>query len=206
MNDVSLIEKAKVLMDIIVSSPLFLFCFMMGIAVLILFIISIKKEKKINKWIFISIWIVLAIIIIINYSSVIFKIIDSLFDALFMAIYFPNTTVYFIIIFISNFFFIFSLFRKRIHKKFKIINFINALILDLFFILIMDTVKTNSIDIYDQLSMYTNFDVMVLMQLNTSIFISWILISLLISAHDKLKKYDKKELPEMPEIVFDESE
>jgi len=206
MNDVSLIEKLKALMNIIVSSPLFLFCFMMGIAVLILFIISIKKEKKINKWIFISIWIVLSIIIIINYSSLVFKIIDSLFDALFMAIYFPNTTVYFIIIFISNFFFIFSLFRKKIHKKFKIINFINALILDLFLILIMDTVENNSIDIYSQISMYSNFNVMVLMQLNTSIFISWILISLLISAHDKLKKYDKKELPEMPEIVFDESE
>lgn len=206
MNDVSLIEKLKALMNIIVSSPLFLFCFMMGIAVLILFIISIKKEKKINKWIFISIWIVLSIIIIINYSSLVFKIIDSLFDALFMAIYFPNTTVYFIIIFISNFFFIFSLFRKKISKKFKIINFINALILDLFLILIMDTVENNSIDIYSQISMYSNFNVMVLMQLNTSIFISWILISLLISAHDKLKKYDKKELPEMPEIVFDESE
>ena len=206
MNDVSLIEKAKALMDIVVSSPLFLFCFMMGIAVLIFFIILIKKEKKINKWIFISIWIVLALIIIINYSSLVFKIVDSLFDALFMAIYFPNTTVYFIIIFISNFFFIFSLVRKKISTKFKIINFINALIIDLFLILIMDTVKTNSLDIHDQISMYTNFNIMVLMQLNSATFISWILISLLISAHAKLKKYDKKELPKMPEIVFDDSE
>ena len=150
--------------------------------------------------------IVLALIIIINYSSVVFKIIDGLFDALFMAIYFPNTTVYFITIFITNFCLIFSLFRKNLNKKFKIINFINALIVDLFLILIMDTVKTNSIDIYDKISMYTNFEVMLLMQLNFSIFISWILITLLISAHDKLKKYDKKELPKMPEIVFDESE
>lgn len=206
MDDVTLIEKVKALMDIIVSSPLFLFCFMMGIAVLILFIISIKKEKKVNKWIFISIWIVLAIIIIINYHSIVFKIIDNIFDSIFMAIYFPNTIVYFIILFISNFFFIFSLLRKKINKKFKIINFINALIVDLLLILIMDTVKNNSIDIYNQVSMYTNFNVMILMQLNSSIFISWILISLLMSAHNKLKKYDKKELPEMPEIVFEESE
>ena len=206
MDDVTLIEKVKALMNIIVSSPLFLFCFMMGIAVLILFIISIKKEKKVNKWIFISIWIVLAIIIVINYHSIVFKIIDNIFDSIFMAIYFPNTIVYFIILFISNFFFIFSLLRKKINKKFKIINFINALIVDLLLILIMDTVKNNSIDIYNQVSMYTNFNVMILMQLNSSIFISWILISLLMSAHNKLKKYDKKELPEMPEIVFEESE
>lgn len=206
MNDVSLIEKIKTLTDIIISSPLFLFCFMMGIAVLIFFIISLKKEKKVNKRIFIFVWLILAIIIIINYNSVIFKIIDNLFDALFMALYFPNTTVYFIILFISNFLFIVSLFRKKINKKFKIINFINALIVDLFLILIMDTVKTNSIDIYNQVSMYTNFNLMILLQLNSAIFISWILISLLFSAHDKLKKYDEKELPAMPEIVFDDSE
>lgn len=206
MNDVSLIEKLKALMNIIVSSPLFLFCFMMGVAVLILFIISIKKEKKVNKWIFISIWLVLAIIILVNYYSVVLKIIDNLFDALFMSIYFPNITVYFMMLFISNFFFVFSLFRKKISKKFKIINFINALIVDLFLILIMDTVTTNSIDIYDKISMYTNFNVMILMQLNSAIFLSWILISLLVSAHDKLKKYDKKELPDMPEIVFEDSE
>ena len=206
MNDVSLIEKLKALMNIIVSSPLFLFCFMMGVAVLILFIISIKQEKKVNKWIFISIWLVLAIIILVNYYSVVLKIIDNLFDALFMSIYFPNITVYFMMLFISNFFFVFSLFRKKISKKFKIINFINALIVDLFLILIMDTVTTNSIDIYDKISMYTNFNVMILMQLNSAIFLSWILISLLVSAHDKLKKYDKKELPDMPEIVFEDSE
>ena len=206
MNDVSLIEKIKTLMNIIVSSPLFLFCFMMGIAVLIFFIISLKKEKKVNKWIFISVWIILAIIITINYHSIVFKIIDNLFDSLFMAIYFPNIVIYFIILFISNFFFIFSLFRKKLSKKFKIINFINALIVDLFLILIMDTVKTNSIDIYNQVSMYTNFNVMILMQLNSATFISWILINLLVSAHNKLKKYDKIELPEMPEIVFDDSE
>ena len=206
MNDVSLIEKIKTLMNIIVSSPLFLFCFMMGIAVLIFFIISLKKEKKVNKWIFISVWIILAIIITINYHSIVFKIIDNLFDSLFMAIYFPNIVIYFIILFISNFFFIFSLFRKKLSKKFKIINFINALIVDLFLILIMDTVKTNSIDIYNQVSIYTNFNVMILMQLNSATFISWILINLLVSAHNKLKKYDKIELPEMPEIVFDDSE
>lgn len=206
MDDISLIEKLKTLMEIIISSPLFLFCFMMGVAVLIFFIISLKKEKKVNKWIFISVWLILAIVIIINYHSAVFKIIDNLFDALFMAIYFPTTTVYFIILFISNFYFVFSLFRKKLSKKFKIINFLNALIVDLYLILIMDTVKTNSIDIYEQVSMYSNFNLMILMQLNSATFISWILISLFVSAHNKLKKYDKKELPPMPEIVFDDSE
>lgn len=206
MDDISLIEKIKTLMDIIVSSPLFLFCFMTGISVLIYYLISLKKERKVNKWIFIAVWLILTVIIIVSYHTVIFKIVDNLLDALFMALYFPNTTVYFIILFVSNLYFIISLFRRNLSKKFKIINFINALIVDLLLILIMDTVKTGSIDIYDQVSMYSNFNLMIIMQLNSATFLSWILISLLVSAHTKLKKYDKKELPDMPEIVFEDSE
>ncbi|MBE6139579.1 MAG: hypothetical protein E7174_03695 [Firmicutes bacterium] len=204
MNDFSLVEKIKLLVNIIVSSPLFLFCFMIGIAVLILFIICVKKEKKVNKWIFIAIWTILGIVLVINYNSIVLELIDKLFDALFMALYFPNITVYFIILFISNLFFIYSLIGRRINKKHKIINFINALIINLFLILIIDIVKSNSINIYNELSIYTNSNLLVLMQLNSSIFTSWILISLLVSAHEKLKKYDEKELPEMPEIVFED--
>lgn len=204
MNDFSLVEKIKLLVNIIVSSPLFLFCFMIGIAVLILFIICVKKEKKVNKWIFIAIWTILGIVLVINYNTIVLELIDKLFDALFMALYFPNITVYFIILFISNLFFIYSLIGRRINKKHKIINFVNALIINLFLILIIDIVKSNSINIYNELSIYTNSNLLVLMQLNSSIFTSWILISLLVSAHEKLKKYDEKELPEMPEIVFED--
>ena len=148
MNDFSLVEKIKLLVNIIVSSPLFLFCFMIGIAVLILFIICVKKEKKVNKWIFIAIWTILGIVLVINYNTIVLELIDKLFDALFMALYFPNITVYFIILFISNLFFIYSLIGRRINKKHKIINFINALIINLFLILIIDIVESNSINIY----------------------------------------------------------
>ena len=204
MQDFSLIEKIKILMDIIVSSPLFLFCFMIGIAVLIFFIISIKKDKKINKWIFISIWIVLALILVINYNSVVFKLIDSLFDSLFMALYFPNITIYIIMLFTSNLFLIYSIFSKKVSKKNKILNFINALIINLFLILIIDIVKRNGINVYDQLNIYSNSNLLVLLQLTSATFTSWILISLLLSAHNKLKKYDQKENNKMPEIIFED--
>ena len=204
MNEFSLIEKLNILMNIIVSSPLFLFCSMMAIAVLILFIISIKKDKKINKWIFISIWAILALLLIINYSSIFFNLIDNLFDSIFMALYFPNITVYIVILFISNFSFLYSIISKKVDKKNKIINFINVLIIDLFLILIVDITNKNNINIYDQLIIYSNSSLLVLFQLTTALFTSWILISLLVSAHNKLKKYDKKEDIPLPEIIFED--
>ena len=93
MNDFSLVEKLKILVNIIVSSPLFLFCCMIGIALLILYIMCIKKNININKWFFISLWIILGIILIINYSNVVLDIIDNLFDSVFKILYFPSCLI-----------------------------------------------------------------------------------------------------------------
>ena len=204
MNDISLVEKLKILMNIIVSSPLFLFCSMVSVALLILYIILIKKNKKINKWIFIIVWCILLLMLIINYNTVVLNLLDDLFDNVIMALYFPSMTVYIIVLIISDFFFIYSLFSKKMDIKYRIVNFVNALLINLLLILIVDITKRNNIDIYNQLSIYSNSDLLVLFQFSTAIFTSWILINLFISAHTKLKQYDKKEKEELPEIVFEE--
>lgn len=203
MEDFSLIEKLKTLMNIIAHKPLFLFCSMVGVAVLIFYIISIKKEKNINKWIFISIWALLAIILVINYNNVVFSLFDNFFDNIFEALYFPNLAVYIIILSISNFSFFYSIFSKKIYKTNKIINFLETLIVDIFLIIITDIVSTNNINVYDELTIYSNSSLLVLLQLTSSIFASWILLLLLVSAHRKLKKYDNKEL-DKPEIIFED--
>lgn len=204
MSDFSLVEKIKVLMNLIISSPLFLFCSMVGVAVLILFIICMKKEMKINKWIFISIWAIILFVLIFNYSSIFIYIFETLIDSVFMALYFPNLTVYIAILLIINGVLLYSLISKKVSKTNKIINFVTALIIDLFLILIVDIINSNSINVYDQLTMFTNSNLLVLLQLTSAVFVSWILLSLLVSAHKKLKKYDKKEYPKMPEIVFED--
>lgn len=204
MNDFSLVEKLKILMNMVMSSPLFLVCFMIGIALLIFYIICLKKEIKFNKWIFIGIWSLLLLMLVIVYNNIVLNILDNLFDSIFMFLYFPNITVYIIILLSSNFFFIYSICNKKIDKKHKIINFIDAITLNLILILIVDTIKSNNIDIYDQISIYTNTYLLVLMQLTTAIFTAWLLLNLLISAYNKLKIYDKKKEKEMPEIIFEE--
>lgn len=205
MNDFSLLEKLKILVSLIDSSPLFLFCCMLGIAVLIFFIICIKQDIKVNKWIFISIWIIILVMLVINYNSVVLNLIDNLFDSIFMALYFPNLAVYIIVLSVSNLFFIYSMFSKKIKKTHKILNIINALIINIFLILVVDIVNKNNIDIYETLTVYSNSNLLILLELSTAVFTSWILLNLFISAHSKLKKYDKIDYPEMPEIVFDDN-
>ena len=204
MENFSLIDKVKILMNIIANSPLFLFCFMIGISILIFYIIIIKKEKKKSKWIFIVLWLILVTILIINYSSVLLNLLDNLFDSVFTALYFPNLTVYIIILSISNFSFFYSLFSKKLDRKNRILNFVETLVIDIFLVLIIDTVQANNINVYDELTIYSNSNLLVLLELTSAIFTSWILISLLMSSYRKLKKFDKKQYPDMPEIIFED--
>lgn len=204
MNDFSLVEKLEILVNIIVSSPLFLFCCMIGISLLILYIICIKRNWRINKWIFISLWIILGIILIINYNNVFLYIIDNLFDSIFKILYFPSLSTYITIVCLSNFIFFYTLSNKKIKSKNRIINFTSVLIINILLVLIIDIVKKNDINVYDQINIYTNSNLLVLLELTSAVFVSWILIVLFVSAHSKFKKYDNKELPVMPEIIFDD--
>lgn len=203
MNDFSFVEKIKMLMELISSSYLFLGVMIICILLLTLLIILTILNKKVNKWVFIIVSIILGILLLINYGDIIIKVLDVILDSIFMALYFPNLPVYISIILVSNIMFLISVFNKKQSKAKKITNMINAIFLDFLLILIIEVVKNNNINIYEEVSLYTNSNLLILLELSTAIFVSWILINLFISAHQKLKKYDKIEYPEIPEIIFD---
>lgn len=203
MNDFSLIEKINILMELISSSSLFLFFSMIGIALLIFSIVCIIKNKKINKWIIIVIFSMIGLIVFVNYSSIIIKILDTIIDSVFKVLYFPNLPIYITILIISNVCLIISLISRKESKIRRIINLISSSILDLLFVFIISVVSMYDINIYEEINLYTNSTLLVLLELSTGIFTSWILIRLFESAHTKLKKYDEKQYPEMQEIIFD---
>lgn len=203
MNDFSFVEKIKMLMELISSSYLFLGVMIVCILLLTLLIILTILNKKVNKWVFIIVSIILGLLLLINYGDIIIKALDVILDSIFMALYFPNLPVYISIILVSNILFIISIFNKKQTKVKKITNTINAIFLDFLLILIIEVVRNNNINIYEEVSLYTNSNLLILLELSTAIFVSWILICLFISAHQKLKKYDKSEYPEIPEIIFD---
>lgn len=203
MNDFSLIEKFSMLMNLISSSYLFLICMIIGILALTYLIICTILNKKVNKLIFISVSVVVGILLFINYGNIIIKVLDVILDSVFMALYFPSLPIYICVLLISNFIFITSIFNKEKIKAVKITNSINATVLNFLLILVIEVIRRNNINIYEEISLYTNSNLLILLELSMGIFLSWVLISLFISAHRKLKKYDKNEYTEMPEIIFD---
>lgn len=204
MEDFSLVDKLRILMNSIVSSPLFLFCSMLAIAVLIFYIISLKSNNKINKFVFIGIWAFLAIVLLINYNNTFFTFFDNIIDAIFNILYFPSLSEYVAILIIVNFYFFYSIFSKKLRRKSRILNFSIALIINILMIFVIDIINANNVNAYDKLSVYSNSNLLVLLELTSGIFVSWILLSLLISAHNKLKRFDKPAANNKPEIVFED--
>lgn len=204
MKDFSLIEKLQILMKILFSSPLFLYCFIFLIILLGVLIVSKKSKIKISKWIFVGIWVTLFTILIIKYNNVVIELVDEVLDYVFKILYFPDLPIYVMTLIISNILFIMSIISKNMKKSHRILNIITTIILDFLLVLIIDIVSSNNIEIYNNINIYTNSNLLVLLEISIAIFISWLLLNLLLTAHHKLKKFDKVEYPKMQEIIFDE--
>ena len=202
MENVSFIDKLSILSDMILSSPLFIsFITILEIG-LVIFLLFKRKRFKINKWVVIGIWIAILLFLIIFYNKVFFNLLDNFINYIFNALYFPNLAVYSIILISSNIFFIIAIFNKKIDKNHKIINIVNAIVIDSLLIFIIDIISKNNIDVYEKLTVFSNNKLLVLLELSTGVFTSWVLLNLFYSLKLKLKKYDKNEYPDMPDIIF----
>ena len=202
MEDVSFLNKLSILNDIILSSPLFLFSILLFEIALIVYILFKRGKINISKKMVICVWIFVVFVLLIIYHDVFFNLIDNFINYIFTALYFPNLAVYLAVVCISNVFFFMSILDKNINKKHKTINIINSILIDSLLIFIIDLVNRNHINVYEKLTIFSNPKLLVLLELSTGIFTSWIILNLFISLKEKLKKYDAEEYPDMPEIIF----
>lgn len=206
MQDFSLVERAKILASIIVSSKLFLIFSIFVIVSLMILLITYILDKRLNKIIYISIWGIFLLITIIFYNNVLLSIIDNLFDNLFMIIYFPSISLYFVILVVSNFFLLYSVLSKKIKRIYKTLNIINAILVNAILLFVVSIINKSNINVYDKLSVYSNSNLLVLIEFTTAIFIIWLIMNFSFTTYFELKKKDKKPLPEMEEIIiFDEN-
>ena len=189
MANFSFIDKIKILFNTILSTPFFSLSALIGIILAILMIIDIIKHRKIRKRYYIAAWFFIFIFIITKYSKVIPTLLDNLINQIFMALYFPSIGVYMFLLIVINIGFIYSLI-KNIHKSYKILSGIISIIMDLLFILIINLLLENNIDITSEITLYTNSKLLVLLELSTALFVSWILLIIFISAYLKLKVLD----------------
>lgn len=196
MKELSLFDKFKVLFDNILEHPLFIVLFFVPIVIFFL-------QKKHGKKVYIIVYFLVILSILFLGGDVIFKLFDNLMNGIFMVLYFPNFITLFIVVVLSSLIALISLFNKKMKKVNKIINFVSFGIVQMIFALILITVRVKEINIYKDNALYTNNDVLTLMQLLIGTFALQIISILIINLINKVTYIlDKKE----GKIIDDEIE
>ena len=173
MKYLSILEKFKILFDTLMS---FKFIFVLVILMLILTILFTCKKLSNKKYvIFMSLSMILTFIIsIIRNHKVLFNTFDNFTTIFFNGIYFPSIYIYISVLLIISLAFITSILSSNKKKIYKIINSITFIINNIFFVIILNIIAKNSINVFEMSSLYTNNSLVAILELNMGLFILWV--------------------------------
>ena len=196
MVELSLLDKIKILLNLVLSSSLFLIL-LISIGIIILDISYISRKSKKVKMIYAVISFMIIIGLSINYLKELVNIVNVINKNLVMLINFPTILEYVTIVFMSIIVMIISFIFKRFTKIIRGIN-LGVVIADLFiFFLILDQISKNNLDLSNKIDIYSNQSLMVLFQISLFIFIIWMAFLIIYSIIMKLIKsnYNIKKEP-----------
>ena len=194
MEQLTLTEKFKVLFDNIFQHPLF-------IVILLVPAIMFLLQKKHGKKAFVLVYLLVIMTVLFAYGGVVFELFDNLMDGLFMTLYFPNFITLFVVVVLCSIIALFSFFSKKMYKVNKVINITAFAIIQMLFLLILSLVKAKNIDIYADNALYSNSDVLTIMQILIGTFTLQVIAILIINGINKVTDIlDKRSTPLALEI------
>lgn len=207
METISIWTMLETVANLVLSSPFFLATLIIGLILLFAMIFSIIKNKTISKKLSIIVWIFLLLFIIIKYNNYLYSLIDNLMNNIFVQIFFPNLATYIIMLLTTIIIMVYTVVRKASPKYLKIINVLFPFAIIFLFILTLDKIVTNNINIYEQLTIFSNKEVLILIELSMLIFIVWSLLLICIKiVRQLIRKSSNKVINEFLNNKNDEVE
>ena len=204
MIELSLLERFKIILNLVFSSPLFL---VLLFATLLLFIniVVISKRKKIIRIFFIISSIIILVLLLNKYLPIMLNIIDTISKNIISIIYFPSILEYILVLIISLIILLISIFNKKVSTTIRNINLFVFMINMFNFFLILEQITNNKIDLTNKISIYSNVNLMALFELSLIIFAVWIIGLLLYKIIKKLTHNNEinnfYEEPELPKTI-----
>ena len=175
MSKLSFISKLGILIDISLNSKIYLVLLLVLIFFGIALVTTNKKNNKTHKMIYISVTIFMLLFIFLSFHEPIGKLFSYMMNNFFIVVFFPNLAVYLAALIVTNIILWISIFSFKSSKQIKILNVVMYIIMNYLFALILNTVKTQGIDLYNQTAVYGNKNVGALISLSSTIFIIWVI-------------------------------
>ena len=174
MKYTNILEKLNCLFNIIKDNWIYLV--FLGFVVIILLLVNFKKiSRKTGFLVSLTSYITLLGYMIIIYNKQLGTIGNSIMDNLFMSIYFPSAYVYLFILIVIDIVTFVSLMNNRRSKVYHWIHSIFFFTIQFIFILILELLSKNKIDIFTKTSLFSNKDLIMLLELSINVFILWII-------------------------------
>ena len=180
MTYLNTIEKFKILFNTLLDFKVILIFLGLTIFLTILYAIKKLSSKRYIECTIVSLIIAL-LFSILNNKKILSNTFDNFLTIFFRNIYFPSIYVYISILVIILLSTIVTLLNKKTKTTYKIINSTTFIINSLLFILILNIIAKNKIDIFSVSSLYTNTALVVTLEISTGLFLVW--LSLLLIAY-----------------------
>ena len=176
MSQISFNDKLSIIWKMISSSYIYLVILGLFLVLAYLFSTTNRSNQKPSKLTYSIIYLVIFGAIIVQYGSGIQLFFEYLMNHLAVLFYFPNISVYFVMILATNLILWISIFSDKTDRNIKRINSIVFCLLHYLLVLVLGIVGQQKLDIFTLESLYSSQEAMSLVELSNLIFVIWILI------------------------------
>lgn len=172
MKYMSILEKLLCLVDLIKDSWLDLIFVGLSLLLIILFITK-KITRKKCLFGLLGLYLGLLAFTIYHYFLPLSSTANNIIDHFFTSIYFPSIYVYLFVFIFLNIVCIISLLGRRWDKVYQTINTIFSFFMNLIFLVILEIISKNKVDLFSKTSLFANTNLVVMLELSISLFIIW---------------------------------
>lgn len=179
MSKMTFMDKLSVLLNVSLSSKLFIALFILLIIIGFVLIKNNNNDVQKNKKIYLMITIFISALVIFTFNTSLAKMFDYMMNNLFIIVYFPNIAIYLAAIIATNVILFVSIFSNKTSKVIKNINIIVYTIINYLLVLLLFTVNKSGLDLFSQSSIYQNESATALIELTSILFIVWVVFLVL---------------------------
>ena len=207
MINLSFMERIKTIFEVIKNNSLTVYLIPGIILFMIALIILACKSSKVTKIILSIFYVGIVGFMLYFFRNPILNFMDYLVEVIVNNILFPNIAVYTSTLIIVDLALIIALLSDKISKFVKTMNIICFTLMQFLLFFIVSNVIQNNIDVYEMLNVYTNSELLVLVETSMIIFAIWVLFLGLNKLAKVLSRKDKEKIfKHRHQVVLDYNE
>ena len=175
MKYTNILEKLSCVFEMLFSNWVYVSFVGLLAIFLVLSVFKIVSRKKAFLTTFIGYIALLGYTIFMN-SKQLGKVGNNLVDNFFTNIYFPSTYTYLFTLIVFDVIVFVTLMKDKVSKAYKWIHGIFFFIMHFVLILILELLANNKIDIFSKTSLFSNKNLVMLLELSMNVFIVWLVL------------------------------